>query len=276
MTYTDEDVREGRRLMDEGRDNRLAIGDKLLAVAGLNNDGVFEEFCSRIGLTPATGRGYRHTARIATPAVRQLIADGSVHVSYSTLREGARLGPAGVPLDEGWTKLRALLKEAREAGRDRVTHASYQQVLGTTPALKELVDPGTGDSTKLMAYLGGLTGGEREKIVCSLLANDANLRKSVRRTIDEQRRRERDRERLDGGEPVGQWMALAKDLVQLGDQASVFVSRHPSDQLVEQQLPAAKDALVKLELAVAWITMRLDTAAEPAKGRRPVKVAVAV
>jgi hypothetical protein len=32
MTYTDEDVREGRRLMDEGRENRLALGDKLLAV----------------------------------------------------------------------------------------------------------------------------------------------------------------------------------------------------------------------------------------------------
>ncbi len=126
MTYTDQDVREGRRLMDEGRQNRLAIGDKLLTVAELNNDSVFEKFCGRIGLAPATGWEYRHTARIATPAVRQLIADGNVHVSYSTLREGARLGPAGVPADEGWTKLRALLEEAREAERDRVTMAYYQ------------------------------------------------------------------------------------------------------------------------------------------------------
>ncbi|MFF6852482.1 hypothetical protein [Streptomyces antimycoticus] len=55
MTCTDEDVREGRRLMDEGRDNRLSLGEKLLAVAGLNNDSVFEEFCGRIGLAPACG-----------------------------------------------------------------------------------------------------------------------------------------------------------------------------------------------------------------------------
>ncbi|MBB5939515.1 hypothetical protein [Streptomyces zagrosensis] len=276
MTYTEQDVCEGRRLMDEGRENRLAIGDKLLAVAGLNNDSVFEEFCGQIGLAPATGREYRHTARMATPAIRQFIAEGDVHVSYSALREGARPRPGGIPADEGWTKLRALLKEAREAGRDRVTHAYYQQILGTAPALKELVDPGSGDSTKLMAYLGGLSGSEREKIVCSLLADDTSLRTSVRRTIEDQRRRERDRERLDGPEPATHWMPLARALVALGDQASGFVNRHPSAQLVEQQLPAAREALVKLELATAWITMRLDTAAKPARSRRAAKVAVAV
>lgn len=276
MTYTDGDVREGRRLMDEGRENRLAIGDKLLAVAGLDNDGAFEEFCGRIGLSPASGRGYRHTARIATPAIRELIAKAGVHVSYSALREGARLGPAGIPVDEGWTKLRALLAEAREAGRDRVTLAHYQQVLGTAPALKELVDPGSGDSTKLMAYLGGLSGGERESIVCSLLADDAALRKSVRRTIDDQRRRDRDRESLDDRGTTEQWMPLAQALVALGDQAGGFVNRHPSAPLVEQQLPAARDALVKLELATAWITMRLDTAKPARAGSRKQKVAVAV
>ncbi|WP_405540846.1 hypothetical protein [Streptomyces antimycoticus] len=127
------------RLMDEGRDNRLSLGDKLLAVAGLNNGSVFEEFGGRIGLAPATGREYRHTARMATPAICQLIAEGTMHVSYSTLREGARPRPGGIPADEGWAKLRTLLKEAREAGRDRVTLAYYQQVLGTAPALKELV-----------------------------------------------------------------------------------------------------------------------------------------
>nr|BFD92089.1 hypothetical protein KitaXyl93_34490 [Kitasatospora sp. Xyl93] len=277
MTYTDEDVREGRRLMDEGRENRLAIGDKLLAVAGLNSDSVFEEFCGRIGLTPFTGREYRHTARMATPAIRKLIAESNVHVSYSTLREGARSRLGGIPADENWTKLRALLKEAREVGRDRVTLASYQQVLGTAPALKDLVDPASGDSTKLMSYLGGLSGSEREKIVCSLLEDDTNLRTSVRRTIDAQRRRERDREQLDGREPVEQWMPLARALVTLGDQAGSFVNRHPSAQLVEQQIPAAREALVKLELAAGWVKMRLDSAAKPAHaGPRAVKVAVAV
>jgi hypothetical protein len=278
MTYTEQDVREGRRLMDQGRQNRLEIGDQLLAVAGLNNDSVFEEFCGQIGLAPATGRVYRHTARIATPAIRKLIADGNVHVSYSVLREGARLTSGGAPVDEGWTTLRALLEEAREDGSGRVTRAYYQQVLGTAPALKDLVDPGSGDSTKLMAYLGGLSGSEREKIVCSLLEDDTNLRTSVRRTIDAQKRRERDRDQLDGREPVDPWMPLARDLVTLGDQAGGFVNRHPSaGQLVEQQVPAAKEALVKLELARSWITMRLGTSAKPSRaGRRSVKVAVAV
>ncbi|MFF3748818.1 hypothetical protein [Streptomyces kronopolitis] len=108
MTCADGDVHEVRRLMDEGRENRLALGDKLLAVAGLNNDSVFEEFCGLIGLAPATAREYRYTARLATAAIRQLIAEGTVHVSYSTLREGAGPSPGCLPADEGWAKLRTL------------------------------------------------------------------------------------------------------------------------------------------------------------------------
>jgi hypothetical protein len=85
---TDQDVREGRRLMDDGRENRLVIGDKLLSVTVSGPDGVFDRYCDEISLNPRTARKYRHTARMCTPSVRQLVADSGVHVSYSALREG--------------------------------------------------------------------------------------------------------------------------------------------------------------------------------------------
>ncbi|MEU7158891.1 hypothetical protein [Streptomyces chrestomyceticus] len=42
MSYTDQDVREGRQLMHEGLENRLVIGDKLLAVTPSGPDGAFD------------------------------------------------------------------------------------------------------------------------------------------------------------------------------------------------------------------------------------------
>ncbi|MEU5582757.1 hypothetical protein ABZ791_28595 [Streptomyces huasconensis] len=42
MSYTDQDVREGRRPMNEGLENRLVIGDKLLAVTPSGPDGAFD------------------------------------------------------------------------------------------------------------------------------------------------------------------------------------------------------------------------------------------
>ncbi|MEU5437230.1 hypothetical protein AB0G73_28160 [Streptomyces sp. NPDC020719] len=116
MSYTDQDVREGRRLMDSGRENRLVIGDKLLSVTVPGQDGDFDRYCDEISLNPRTAREYRHTARMCTPPVRQFVAASGVHVSYSALREGARLAPSGKPYDEGYSMLRSLLKEAREAG----------------------------------------------------------------------------------------------------------------------------------------------------------------
>ncbi|MGW1659195.1 hypothetical protein [Streptomyces atratus] len=92
MSYTDQDVREGRRLMNEGCENGLVIGDKLLTVTAPGGpDSAFDQYCDEISLNPKTARQYRHTARMCTPPVRQLLAVSGVHVSYSALREGARL-----------------------------------------------------------------------------------------------------------------------------------------------------------------------------------------
>ncbi|MFF9922801.1 hypothetical protein ACF1HG_35420 [Streptomyces globisporus] len=66
MSYTDQDVREGRRLMNEGCQNRLGIGDKLLGVTPSGPDGVFDQYCDEISLSPRTARQYRHTARMCT------------------------------------------------------------------------------------------------------------------------------------------------------------------------------------------------------------------
>ncbi|WP_327298993.1 hypothetical protein [Streptomyces sp. NBC_01197] len=69
MSYTDQDVREGRRLMNEGCENRLVIGDKLLAgTAAGGPDSAFDQYCDEIGLSPKTARQYRHTARRVHPA----------------------------------------------------------------------------------------------------------------------------------------------------------------------------------------------------------------
>jgi hypothetical protein len=114
--------------------------------------------------------------------------------------------------------------------------------------------------------------------VVSLLEADAGLRSSVRETVNEQHRRERDRERIDCGETPGQWMALARDLVRVGDQATGFIARHQSTgALCEEQLPAAKDALTKIELMATWIGLRLGGANESARRERgTARVPVAV
>ncbi|GAA1927452.1 hypothetical protein GCM10009716_39340 [Streptomyces sodiiphilus] len=97
--------------MKVGCENRLVIGDKLLTVTTPGGpDSVFDRYCDKISLNPKTARQYRHTARMCTPPVRQLVADSGVHVSYSALREGARLAPSGKPYDEGFSTLRLLLR----------------------------------------------------------------------------------------------------------------------------------------------------------------------
>ncbi|MFE2601641.1 hypothetical protein ACFXCZ_35095 [Streptomyces sp. NPDC059396] len=56
MSYTDQDVREGRLLMNDGRDNRLAMGDKLLSIAARGQDSDFERYCDEIDLSVRTAR----------------------------------------------------------------------------------------------------------------------------------------------------------------------------------------------------------------------------
>lgn len=226
MSYTEQDVHEGRRLMDDGRENRLVIGDKLLSVTASGGDGIFDQYCDEISLNPRTARQYRHTARMCTPPVRQLVAGSGVHVSYSALREGARLAPSGKPYDEDYNVLRSLLKEAREAGASRVSVPRYRRALGMEPALQDLLDPSSGAS--LADYLASLPPQERDQALRDLVEKKAEVHDALKRVMDEKRRRDRETRgpECGGGKP-DKAAAVARDLVRLSDQGAAFMSRYP-------------------------------------------------
>ncbi|WP_434593662.1 hypothetical protein [Streptomyces sp. A5-4] len=279
MSYSDQDVAEGRGLVVGGRVNRLAIGDKLLSVTAGAGEGVLDAYCDDICLSARTGRDYRQTARLCTPLVRKAVAASGIHVSYSVLREGARTGSGGVAVDEGYRKLRALLKETQTAGGDRVGMAQYQRVLGTAPALGDLLGASGGAGPSLAEYLGALGNHpDREKIVCGLLEKDAELRGAARRTIEDQRRVERDRNRyITCGPPTGKGAFVARDLVRLGDQTVGFMHRYPDQvELSAEQLNAVKDTLVKVELLVSWIQVRLGVSTGAGRDRAESRVPAAV
>jgi hypothetical protein len=267
MNYTDQDVREGRRLMDDGRENRLVIGDKLLSVTASGQDSAFDQYCDEISLNPRTARQYRHTARMCTPPVRQLVADSGVHVSYSVLREGARLAPSGKPYDEGYSKLRSLLEEAREAGAGRIGVPQYRRALGMGPALQDLLDP-TSDMS-VAEYLGVLPPAERDKVLRDLVEEDAKVHDAIKRAMDEKRRRDRENRgpECGGGKP-DKAHALARDLVRLRDQATAFMNRYPPSAAVaftDEQRAACEEALGTLEVLATWIKVRVGsrTVADP-------------
>ncbi|PZT77891.1 hypothetical protein [Streptomyces sp. AC1-42W] len=259
MSYTDQDVREGRRLMDDGRDNRLVIGDKLLSVTASGGDGVFDRYCDEISLNPRTARQYRHTARMCTRPVRQLVADSGVHVSYSALREGARLAPSGKPYDESYSTLRSLLKEAREAGAGRVSVPQYRRALGMEPALQDLLDPAS--DTTLADYLDSLPPEERDQALRDLVEKKEKVHDALKRVMDEKRRRDRETRgpECGGGRP-DKATAVARDLVRLSDQGSAFMSRYPpsaSLAFTDEQKVACKEVLGTLDVLATWIRVRI-------------------
>lgn len=259
MSYTDQDVRDGRRLMDDGRENRLVIGDKLLSVTALGQDGAFDRYCDEISLNSRTARQYRHTARMCTPPVRQLVADSGVHVCYSVLREGARLAPSGEPHDEGYSTLRSLLAEAREAGAGRISVLQYRRALGMSPDLQDLLDPGSG--TSVAEYLGALPPAERDKVLRDLVEENAKVHDAIKRAMDEKRRRDRENRDPDcpGGKP-DKAHALARDLVRLSDQATAFMNRYPPSAAVSftsEQRAACTEVLGTLEVLATWIKVRI-------------------
>ncbi|MEV8548620.1 hypothetical protein AB0L04_02050 [Streptomyces glaucescens] len=100
-----------------------------MSVTTLGGDGDFDQCCDEIILYPRTARQCRHTARMCTPPVRQLVADSGVHVSYGVLREGARLASSGKPYDEGYSTLQAVIGEALQCDATRISAAQYQRAL---------------------------------------------------------------------------------------------------------------------------------------------------
>jgi len=279
MSYTDQDVREGRRLMDDGRENRLVIGDKLQAVTVSGEDGVFDRYCEEISLNPRTARQYRHTARMCTPPLRQLVAGSGVHVCYSVLREGARLAPSGKPYDEGYATLRVMLQEAREAGAARISVPQYQRALGTGPGLQDLLDPS--GETSVSDYLAALPPEQREKVLRDLVEEDAGFHDAIKRVMDDKRRREREMRgpECGGGKP-DKAQALARDLVRLRDQATACMHRYPPSVAVvftREQQAACREVLGTLEVLTTWIRVRAgDQAAGAASERAGARDLVAV
>ncbi|MEV0535488.1 hypothetical protein [Kitasatospora sp. NPDC050463] len=277
MSYTDEDVREGRRLMNEGRTNRLAVGDQLVAVTGLDDGRLFEEYCSCISLAPRTGRDYRHTARIATPAIRQLVAESTVHVSYSALREGARLGAGGVAADEGWNKLRTLLKEAERDGWDRISVIRYQQVLGVGPALRDLLEGATGGDDKSAEILRALQQSpQKDQILRAMVEDEAQIGNGLKRAWEDKRRR--DRERDAGLGPGGdsprrdKGYALSSDLIRLRDQSVALMNRYPrAVDLDQAQRAACEEAIGTLEVLVVWAKDKAGVKARAVRRPRTVQ-----
>lgn len=279
MSYTDQDVREGRRLMNDGRENRLVIGDKLLSVTTTGQDVAFDRYCDEISLNPRTAHQYRHTARMCTPPVRQFVADSGVHVSYSALREGARLSSSGRPHDEGYSTLRLLLKEARESGTGRISVPHYRRALGIGPALQDLLDPRS--DVSVSEYLGALPPAERDKVLRDLVEDDARVHDAIKRAMDEKRRRDREnRDPECGGGKPDKAQALARDLVRLRDQASAFMNRYPPSAAVlftGEQRAACAEALGTLEVLMTWIKVRIGSqtaaaGADHAKDRDLVSV----
>jgi len=257
MSYTDQDVREGRRLMNEGCENRLVIGDKLLSVTPSGPDGAFDQYCDEIGLSPRTAREYRHTARMCTPSVRQLVADSGVHVCYSALREGARLASSGKPHDEDYSTLRRLLAEARETGLSRISVSQYQRALGTEPGLRDLLDPS--GATSMAGYLAALAPEEREKALRDLVEKHAEVHDAIKRVLDEKRRRERETRGPDcGGDKPDKAQVLARDLVRLRDQAVACMNRYPrSVTFNDEQQAACEEALGTMEVLTTWIRVKV-------------------
>ena len=269
MSYTEQDVREGRRLMDDLRGNKLALGDKLL---GISDDPAFEAFCREIGLSQRSARDYCHVARMCTAALRRLIADSGIHVSYSALRVGARTGPGGGPYDEGYSTLRGLLKEARDSGAARVSVTHYETVLGAGPTLRDLVNPPAGSEVTAAEFFSSLQNHpQREDILRKIVTDSDQMRDTVRREIENERRRDRDRrdgEMGCGTAKTDKGFALARDLVRLSDQAVACMNRYPRPPaLSDDQRKACVQSLGTFETLSVWV--RHHTGAESTAVPRP-------
>ncbi len=133
--YTEQDVREGMRLVAVDRSCRVALGDLFARVAPLPADGAgrcepaLEAFATRIGLSPATAAQYRWVAVSFPATLREKIASTGVSVPFEVLRQAATHRPLVGPADR-WTVLDHLVDHAHRAGEGRVTRERFRTALG--------------------------------------------------------------------------------------------------------------------------------------------------
>ncbi|GGU61175.1 hypothetical protein [Streptomyces lavendofoliae] len=255
MSYTVRDVREVRTLMNVGRDNRLAIGDRLLAIAPPGNDACLSDFCNEVDLSIQTARDYRHTALACPPEIRRLIADSGVHVSYSVVREGARAGVSGAPRDAGWSVLQALIEEAQNDGTGCVLRARYMKELGITPPQQgqlpgsaDLLDEATLEAIRQDPEL-------LLPLVQDAIRNHEGAADAVRQAVEEDRRARASR-RNDPTVRTGNDTSLrfVRDLLNLRDQGTGFMNRYPhSISLPDDQKDLAAAACEGLSVLLTWV-----------------------
>ncbi|MFI5796210.1 hypothetical protein [Streptomyces sp. NPDC051677] len=158
--YSSEQVERGQRLVtrddlltSEKQRTRLEIGDLLLEVAPMSDDEsskgsdeVIRRFAVEIGITAEMAREYRCVSSRCGGALRQVLAESDVTVSYSVVREAA-LGfslPKGVRDAEKALPVegRKLQRQARwdillgmlqTPGRRRVTAQEFRAAIGARP-----------------------------------------------------------------------------------------------------------------------------------------------
>jgi hypothetical protein len=276
MGITDPIRRSGRSLVSAGRDVKLHLGDLFGQVQDKND---FEELARDLCLSRRTVNEYRHTARICTPPVRELIADSGVLVCYSVLREGAHAGPSGVPHDESFRTLCRLISEAPARGSDRISVPHYQREIGIGPSPRQLA--AAGDSRGgITAYLDQFTQGrEREeamKWVKDRQRAEDEQRLKDRRAISSAfaaqsaQRREREREnKLFGlSDPqAAREFAFTKRLVEIGDKASKLMSDFAGMDLArlsdERNATAVTMAIADIEAALGCRVARRDLTSGP-------------
>jgi hypothetical protein len=206
------------------------------------------------------------------------VADSGVHVSYSALREGARLAPSGKPYDQDYNTLRSLLQEAGGTGVGRISAPQYRRALGIGPGLQDLLDPSSDMS--VAQYLGSLPPAERDKVLRELVEEDDAFRDAAKRAIDDKRRRDREARINRGGDKPSKAQALARDLVRLNDQITAFMHRYPPSTVLDftqEETTACVEALGTVEVLATWIRFRVrDDAATAACERAATPDLVAV
>jgi len=272
VSFTDLELHEGRRLVAVARDARLELGDLFGRLRGELATGTYAE---RLGISARTAQAYRHTARMCTPPIRELIADSGVLVCYTVLREGAHLGPSGVPRDESYRELRAMMEQTRATGGDHISIRVYQRKLGVGPDLGEMLKQGGGQGG-IGQYLSQMhKGPERDQLIGMLIAearDNAEVRQAVREAMAEQRAAARKRQRVctqyDGADPRNaQEFAFSREVLRMADQAERVMDRFleldPTDLLDEMHSAAVTKALATLEVIAAWL--RGDGQAGPDK-----------
>ncbi len=118
MQYTAEQVNQGRTLVSQDSHSRLALGDLILQVAPMGSDGVrsgsttvLADFAAEIGLAESQADQYRKVSAKIPSAVRALVTERNVTVTYGIWRfvafgDGERL-----------TKLREVIATTAPGGR---------------------------------------------------------------------------------------------------------------------------------------------------------------